>query len=44
MKVISEILSTLSPEECDKLGANLKKMRDAAVKVLDSKTRELPFP
>jgi len=44
MMVISDIMSFLSPEECDKLGANLKKMRDAAVKVLDSKTRELPFP
>ena len=44
MRSIGKILSTLSPEECDKLGANLKKMRDAAVKVLDSRTRELPFP
>jgi DNA-binding MarR family transcriptional regulator len=44
MRVISEILSTLSPEECDKLGAHLKKLRDEAVKVLDSRPRELPFP
>jgi DNA-binding MarR family transcriptional regulator len=44
MRVISEILSSISPEECDKLGANLKIMRDEAIRVLDSRTRELPFP
>ncbi|MCJ7807674.1 MAG: MarR family transcriptional regulator, partial [Dehalococcoidia bacterium] len=44
MRVISDILSSLSPEECDKLGANLKIMRDEAIRVLDSRTRELPFP
>jgi DNA-binding MarR family transcriptional regulator len=44
MRSIGKILSTLSPEECDKLGACLKKLRDEAVKELDSKPRELPFP
>ena len=44
MRVISKILSMLSPEECEKLGANLKKLRDEAVKELDSRPRELPFP
>ena len=44
MRSIGKILSTLTPEECDKLGARLKKLRDEAVKVLDSRPRELPFP
>jgi len=44
MRSIGKILSTLSTEECDKLGARLKKLRDEAVKELDSKPRELPFP
>jgi len=44
MRSIGKILSTLSPEECDKLGAGLKKLRDEAVKELDSRPRELPFP
>ena len=44
MRSIGKILSTLSQEECDKLGARLKKLRDEAVKELDSKPRELPFP
>jgi hypothetical protein len=44
MRVISKILAILSPEECDKLGARLKKLRDEAVKELDSRPRELPFP
>ena len=44
MRSIGKILSTLSPEECDKLGARLKKLRDEAVKELDSRPRELPFP
>jgi DNA-binding MarR family transcriptional regulator len=44
MRGIGKILSTLSQEECDKLGARLKKLRDEAVKELDSKPRELPFP
>jgi DNA-binding MarR family transcriptional regulator len=44
MRGIGKILSTLSQEECDKLGAGLKKLRDEAVKELDSKPRELPFP
>ncbi len=44
MTSIGKILSTLSPEECDKLGARLEKLRDEAVKVLDSRIRELPFP
>ena len=44
MRSIGKILSTLSTEECDKLGARLKKLRDEAVKELDSRQRELPFP
>jgi DNA-binding MarR family transcriptional regulator len=44
MRVISKILSMLSPEECEKLGKYLKKLRDEAVKELDSRPRELPFP
>ena len=44
MRGISKILSILSPEECDKLAARLKKLRDEAVKELDSRPRELPFP
>jgi DNA-binding MarR family transcriptional regulator len=44
MRSIGKILSTLSPEECDKLGARLKKLRDEAVRELDSRPRELPFP
>ena len=41
---IGKILSVLTPEECNKLGASLKKLRDEAVKVLDFRPRELPFP
>lgn len=44
MRVIGKILSSLSPEECDKLGACLKKLRDAAIKELDARPRRLPFP
>ena len=44
MRSIGKILSTLTPEECDRLGARLKKLRDEAVKELDSRPRELPFP
>ena len=44
MRSIGKILSTLSQEECDKLGARLKKLRDEAVRELDSRPRELPFP
>jgi DNA-binding MarR family transcriptional regulator len=44
MRVISKILSILSPEECNKLGASLKKLRDEAVKELDARPRHLPFP
>jgi DNA-binding MarR family transcriptional regulator len=44
MRVISKILSTLSPEECNKLGASLKKLRDESVKELDARPRHLPFP
>jgi DNA-binding MarR family transcriptional regulator len=44
MRSIGKILSTLTPEECGKLGAHLKKLRDEAVKELDSRPRELPFP
>ena len=44
MRAVSKILSTLSPEECNKLGASLKKLRDEAVKELDTRPRHLPFP
>lgn len=44
MRAISKILSTLSPEECDKLGSSLKKIRDEAIKELDVRPRQLPFP
>lgn len=44
MRVISKILDTFSPEECNKFGAGLKRLRDEAVKELDSRPRELPFP
>lgn len=44
MRAISKILSTLSPEECSKLGVSLKKIRDEAVKELDARPRHLPFP
>ena len=44
MRVISKVLSTLSPEECNKLGASLKKIRDEAIKELDVRPRQLPFP
>jgi len=44
VRVISKILSSLSPEECDKLGAGLKILRDEAIKKLDARPRQLPFP
>ena len=44
MRGIGRILSTLTPEECNKLGASLKKLRDEAIKELDTRPRELPFP
>ncbi len=44
IRAISKVLSTLSPEECDKLGASLKKIRDEAIKELDVRPRQLPFP
>jgi DNA-binding MarR family transcriptional regulator len=44
MRAIGNILSSLSEEECDKLGVNLKKLRDEAVRELDSRPRQLPFP
>jgi DNA-binding MarR family transcriptional regulator len=44
MRAVSKILSTLSPEECNKLGASLRKLRDEAVKELDTRPRHLPFP
>ena len=44
MRGIGRILSTLTPEECNKLGASLKKLRDEAVKELDTRPRHLPFP
>jgi DNA-binding MarR family transcriptional regulator len=44
MRAIGNILSSLSQEECDKLGVNLKKLRDEAVRELDSRPRQLPFP
>ena len=44
MRGIGRILSTLTPEECDKLGASLKKLRDEAIKELDTRPRQLPFP
>ena len=44
MRGIGRILSTLTPEECGKLGASLKKLRDEAIKELDTRPRELPFP
>jgi len=44
MRVISRILSSLSPKECDNLGACLKKLRDEAIKELDTRPRQLPFP
>ena len=44
MRGIGRILSTLTPEECNKLGASLKKLRDEAIKELDTRPRQLPFP
>jgi MarR family transcriptional regulator for hemolysin len=44
MKAVGKILSTLTPEECNKLGATLKKIRDEAIKELDTRPRQLPFP
>ena len=44
MRGIGKILSILSPEECNKLGASLKKLRDEAIKELDARPRHLPFP
>jgi len=44
VRVISKILSSLSPEECDKLGALIKILRDEAIKELDARPRQLPFP
>lgn len=44
MRVVSRILSTLSTEELDKLGASLRKLRDEAVRELDTRPRQLPFP
>jgi DNA-binding MarR family transcriptional regulator len=44
MRGIGKILSTLSPEECNKLGASLRKLRDEAIKELDARPRQLPFP
>jgi DNA-binding MarR family transcriptional regulator len=44
MRVVSRILSTLSTEELDKLGASLRKLRDEAVRELDTRPRKLPFP
>jgi DNA-binding MarR family transcriptional regulator len=44
MRVIDKILSNLSPKECDKLGACLKQLRDEAIKELDTRPRQLPFP
>jgi MarR family transcriptional regulator for hemolysin len=44
MKAVGKILSTLTPEECNKLGATLKKLRDEAIKELDTRPRQLPFP
>ncbi len=44
MRGIGKILSILSPEECNKLGASLRKLRDEAIKELDARPRQLPFP
>ena len=44
MRGIGKILSILSPEECNKLGASLKRLRDEAIKELDARPRQLPFP
>ena len=43
VRVISKILSSLSPEECNKLGALIKILRDEAIKELDARPRKLPF-
>jgi len=43
IRVIGKILSSLSPEECDKIGACMKKLRDEAIKELDARPRKLPF-
>ena len=44
MRGIGRILSTITPEECNKLGESLKKLRDEAIKELDTRPRQLPFP
>ena len=44
MRGIGRILSTLTPGECNELGASLKKLRDEAIKELDTRPRQLPFP
>jgi len=44
MRIIGKILSVLSSEESHKLGACLKKLRDEAIKELDTRPRQLPFP
>ena len=44
MRGIGRILSILTPEECNKLGVSLKKLRDEAIKELDTRPRQLPFP
>jgi len=44
MRGIGKILSVLTPEECNELGASLKKLRDEAIKELDTRPRQLPFP
>jgi len=44
MRVISKILSSLSPKERDKLGSYLKKLRDVAIIELDRRSRQLPYP
>ena len=44
MRGIGKILSVLTPEECNKLGASLKKLRDEAIRELDTRPRQLPFP
>ena len=44
MRVISKILSSISPKERDKLGSYLKKLRDEAIIELDRRSRQLPYP
>jgi DNA-binding MarR family transcriptional regulator len=44
MRAIGKIMSSLSPEESSTFGACLKKLRDEAIKELDTRPRQMPFP